>query len=172
MNTQPETFWAWLAGFIDGDGTVGLYKDSQGYAVAKIVISQKDRTILDRITEDVGSGSVHKMNGTWGDVHQLAWGSGASKKIAAKLLPYLRVPKKLAKARVLVNLAAKTYSNAVDERPEFQKAATLYANGMSCKDIGAQLNTKAATINYWLRSRGLTRTYQQSQQIRRRREAV
>ncbi len=172
MNSQPDTFWAWLAGFIDGDGTVGIYRDSQGYIVPKIVISQKDRGILDGIVTAVGTGSVHVIPNSWGGAHQLAFGSGASKRIARQIAPYLKVPKKKTTADAMAAIVDKQRTDAVHERPEFKQAVAFYKSGLSCKTIGEKIGVKAATVNSWLRSRGMTRTYQEAQQLRRKREAV
>jgi hypothetical protein len=48
----PDTDCAWLAGFFDGEGSVGLYrkfKEGKFYAVStRVAVAQTDRTSLDR----------------------------------------------------------------------------------------------------------------------------
>ena len=173
MQKQPETFWAWLAGFIDGDGTVGCYS-TKGSAqpLPSIRIAQKDPAVLAWIVDKLGTGSVQRLQGGYCDTHQLAFGSKASRQVAAKIASYLQVAKKRHMAESFATFEPKPRGKPSHERPEFQKAVELYAQGRSCKDIAATLGVKAATINYWLRSRGLTRTYQQAQQLRRKKEAA
>lgn len=46
MNAADDIFWAWLAGFIDGEGSLKIYPRG-----ATITIGQKDRRPLDYIQE-------------------------------------------------------------------------------------------------------------------------
>ena len=52
IKTLPDTECAWLAGFFDGEGSVGLYrkfKEGVFYAVStRIAVAQTDRTCLDK----------------------------------------------------------------------------------------------------------------------------
>lgn len=54
--------------------------------------------------------------------------------------------------------------------PEAQRAAELYQAGVPIAQIARQLEAKPATVNYWLRRKGLTRSYKEAQQLRRGRE--
>jgi hypothetical protein len=51
IKTLPDTECAWLAGFFDGEGSIGLYrkfKEGKFYAVStRITVAQTDRTCLD-----------------------------------------------------------------------------------------------------------------------------
>lgn len=59
--------WLWLAGFIDGDGTlqVKIKKDKKGYNYKspKIAIAQKRRENLDYIKKIIGFGSIYFSKG-------------------------------------------------------------------------------------------------------------
>jgi hypothetical protein len=56
--------WAWLAGFIDGEGTItlSLYRkrDNTHGLYPEIIVAQKDRWVLDYIHQSVGMGSIKK----------------------------------------------------------------------------------------------------------------
>jgi hypothetical protein len=105
INDAPKVFWAWLAGFIDGDGCIGIYKQS-GYMSPRLTFTQKDRAILDHIISVLGTGSIKQhtekdaMVTTFGGdpVFQLSFGSGATRKICARVSPYLLDPKKRRRA--------------------------------------------------------------------------
>lgn len=113
MRDNPETFWAWLAGFVDGDGCIGIYRqESKGvvYQAARLVIAQKDRAVLDHIVAAVGAGSVSKRGttacskATFGGtvMFHATFGSRATREVCAKLLPYLVTDKK-AKAQMVLD---------------------------------------------------------------------
>jgi transposase len=55
-------------------------------------------------------------------------------------------------------------------RPEAKAAAKLYQGGLSVPEVARKLGFKPATVNYWLRRQGLTRSLQEAQVLRRRRE--
>lgn len=53
---------------------------------------------------------------------------------------------------------------------EAQEAKLLYESGMSTTDVAKKLGRKPATVNYWLRQMGATRTLEQAQKLRRSKE--
>ena len=64
-------------------------------------------------------------------------------------------------------LAGKTRRSRTHDRPEVIQAMDRYAQGESVQSIAAALGLKAATVNYWLRMAGVTRSYAEAQQLRR-----
>jgi len=171
MKDLPETFWAWLAGFIDGDGCLNIYQDKQGYYLCKLCIHQKDRLILDYIIDKLGVGSISSHPSGFDKnslMHQLTFGSRVSREITRSCLPYLILKKK--KAHKLLGLKKKIRIDKIEFRDEFSQALGWYIDGLSCKAIGIKLGLKPATINYWLRSQGYIRNLSQAQKLRRQRE--
>lgn len=55
----------------------------------------------------------------------------------------------------------------ITDRPEVAKAVKLYRGGMSAWAVAREIGFKPATVNYWLRQLGETRTLAESQQLRR-----
>jgi transposase len=60
--------------------------------------------------------------------------------------------------------------NSILVRPEAAEAEKLYRTGMSVSDVARRLNVKPATVNAWLRVRGVTRSLKEAQRLRRARE--
>ena len=109
MTGVAEWFWAWLAGFIDGDGCLGIYRQ-EGSPAPRLAFTQKDRKILDHITDILETGSVTERSErcrqatTFGGAkaHQLAFGSGATREICKHVLPFLYTKK--VRARAILDL--------------------------------------------------------------------
>jgi len=85
-----ESFWAWLAGFVDGEGYFILRKIKNrqhyktGFAWApRLIIANNDRHTLEVILEKVGRGSLHSIrHGCW----QVHFTSGQLREF---ILPYI-----------------------------------------------------------------------------------
>jgi len=164
MDDLPEVFLAWLAGFIDGDGGIGIYENG-GYLSPRLYITQKDRAVLDYIQDQLKIGSIHKHTD---DTHQLVFGSKATRQICEKILPYLWIKKEKAKEVLAHNL--KIRKDSIKQRPEVETASKMYREGSSVQMIAKKIEQKPATVNYWLRELGVTRSYKEAQQLRRQRE--
>ncbi len=65
--------------------------------------------------------------------------------------------------------AGETRKDAVHQRPDAQEAKTLYLSGMSAASVARHLEKKPATVNYWLRKMGITRSLKEAQKLRRSR---
>lgn len=98
-NHIDSHFWAWLAGFIDGDGCIGAHKGgktssgTQMYPL-RITISQKDRTILDQIRDILGAGNISRHNRTLPVVcvhYSLRFGPAISRTLCKFIQPHLRI---------------------------------------------------------------------------------
>jgi hypothetical protein len=70
VDTDPE-FWAWFAGFVDGEGCFGIIKSRTGgghwpQPYFKIAVRADERPILEEIRDRLGCGrvSVHVPGGT------------------------------------------------------------------------------------------------------------
>ena len=87
-----DTDWAWLAGFLDGDGCIRATepRGENTYFHVRIGFTQKDRLPLDRVVALVGSGNIRcKHGGTSRHHHALVYGNRVSALILEKVHPYL-----------------------------------------------------------------------------------
>ena len=57
--TYPKSFCEWLAGVIDGDGS--LYLDRERYPRLSITMGSEDRPLLEYIRNELGSGGIDKV---------------------------------------------------------------------------------------------------------------
>ena len=55
---KEELGWAWLAGILDGEGSVRVKSDKLGHQQLELRVSMTHKPTLDRIKEISGSGSV------------------------------------------------------------------------------------------------------------------
>lgn len=53
--------WAYLAGFIDGDGSLGIYRSRSGAPACKVQIANINLEVLLKIKEFLGSGSIQTL---------------------------------------------------------------------------------------------------------------
>lgn len=94
MSSVNESFWAWFAGFIDGEGYFILRKIKNprhyktGFAWSpRLIIANNDRHTLELIQNTIGRGSLHSIRlGCW----QLHFASGQLREfILPHIIPYL-----------------------------------------------------------------------------------
>lgn len=57
------------------------------------------------------------------------------------------------------------------ERPEIIEAKALYESGLSAHEVAKKLKRKPATVNYWLRKMGLTRSLSEAAKLRCEKES-
>lgn len=116
----PESFWAWLAGFIDGDGTIVLglcFRRTRSHrmnihvnAYFSVCQHKKAKQALEEIHQTIGSGYLAGKNRTeaaeaYGTLRSSMWRytlneRGVLKHALGKLVPYLRI--KQGQARTLL----------------------------------------------------------------------
>lgn len=84
----PEEL-AYLAGFFDGEGCIGLYMRKAW--TPQVTVSQIDTSVLDLFLELSGACFVTKVNG--GHVSNYTWYSKSAIPVVESLHPYLRVKK-------------------------------------------------------------------------------
>ena len=90
MNSQPETFWSWLAGFIDGDGCFVLQKGGTPQSLTPVIsLSQKNSSVLKYIKEKTGNGNLVSNKRT----NFILWSSNQAKIILLKIIPHLQLKK-------------------------------------------------------------------------------
>ncbi len=99
---------AWVAGFFDGEGYIGVHKTKNGRGynsrTIHVAITQKDRTPLDWIKQHFGFGNVsrNKLSGCyyWSCYSRFAQTFGK------KILPYLKTKHKIAQTKNTLKVAA------------------------------------------------------------------
>jgi len=99
---SEQTFWAWLAGFMDGDGYFQLTKHKTPHAkngyqwVPLIAITQKQISVLEFIKNQLGFGYISKCKRK---APRLMITQRKARWLLPKVLPHLRVKRE--KARLL-----------------------------------------------------------------------
>jgi len=84
----PETFWAYFAGFIDGEGSITMCQNGP-----RLIVSNNHRDTLEWFKNSLGGfGSIT----TNGKCNNLNYGSNAIRAILPKVIPYLRIKRKRA----------------------------------------------------------------------------
>ena len=93
---EPENFWPWLAGFIDGEGTLQVWRhDNGGYIGYRpnLSITNNSRETLEFIESVLGAGGIRR-----GDrkVWHYVVTANTLRSVLPKILPFLRVKKRQA----------------------------------------------------------------------------
>ena len=96
---------AYIAGFVDGEGSIGFNKVScphgrRKYSYAgRLIIVNTDREVLEWMIAVVGFGSIqtrHHPNHNWKTTYQLTWGARQLRAVLPLLMPYLKVRRRQA----------------------------------------------------------------------------
>ena len=168
-------FWAYVAGMVDSDGSIGIYDQlvaGRYYPTARLGINQKNREYLEKLREAIGFGAVCRRgtSGKNGDpMHYLIFGPAQSRRVCDEIIPYLRIKQDI--ARTVSAIVPKVPLNSVTaERPEVIEALRLYDEGHSNSEVGKLLDVKPMTVAYWVRQNGKARSLEESQQLRRAKE--
>ncbi len=162
----PETFWAWLAGFIDGDGCIGCYSGK-----ARVTIAQKDLAPLQYILWMLGYGSIASIKGQ--DLYAAAFGPAASRELCRRVLPYLRTKKRQKAEKILgwQPIDIHDTARAPHKHPKYGQVVELYQSGIGSTEITRRLGITEATVLNWISHAGLkARTLSEAQKLRRARE--
>lgn len=169
--------WPYLAGFVDAEGTMGIYESKQKglnsrgepkrFDTVRFHIPQLDRGFLESLRDEIGFGSVVRRgkSGSGKQMWNLAFGGAQAKKVAKKIRPYLII--KADAADLILAQQHKERHDSATERPEAQEAERLYLSGMSAAAVAKQMGYKPAAVNYWLRQMGVTRSHKDAQRLRR-----
>ena len=106
--TLSRDDWAYLAGFVDADGSISVNRWCERGAtrpryLMRLTISNCDKPIMDWLVVELGGG-VCLANREGPKVHRTSWRWAVSGKYAGKileqLLPYLRVKQKRAELAI------------------------------------------------------------------------
>lgn len=119
-----QTDLAYLAGLIDGEGTVScsVVKNAKGFLALnkQLSIFNTNLTLISWITARFG-GTVHsrKRNINWKEEHQVKWSANEAASLLTAILPYLVIKKEQAEIFIALH---KTKSNSVSlETQEYRQ---------------------------------------------------
>jgi len=123
---MKETEKAYIAGFIDGEGCITVYK-SESCIDSKLLIGNTNKEVIEKIRSIVGFGRIyqkkpyqhplyHKL------LYSLEYSSRQAKEVLEEVLPYLIAKHKQAVLFItLVKLKEKSKPNKVFEKEQQEK---------------------------------------------------
>jgi len=127
MTILTETEAAYIAGFIDGEGSIGLFRqkgssEGQLYYNIKIQITQTHLTPLKWILNKLQKGKIYKnyRTGNQADSYSLCLYMADCEEILPKILPYLVLKKRHAK------LALKFIADWREKKPKKKSKTKEY----------------------------------------------
>lgn len=93
---------AYIAGFIDGEGTIGIYTHNKNKSCLQVNvhIANTNVEILEEIHMVLGLGTVRagrRGTSAWKPLYRLEFNHGEAKELLTDLLPYLQIKKEQAK---------------------------------------------------------------------------
>jgi hypothetical protein len=98
-----ETDYAYLAGLIDGEGTISIYLNSRGYYITQVSITQVNEPLI-RWLQEMFGGNVHNVKNNNPAKHQERWKwqitSTLMREHLPRALPYLRLKKRHAEIAI------------------------------------------------------------------------
>jgi len=147
-----ETDYAWLAGIIDGEGSLFVSKvvvplNRRGFMYrAQISVTNTNEPMIRRVKEIIGLGSVSYIaehRGEWKDKYQYTAYGGAIRSILPSVLPYLIAKRTLAeKVLELLTLYSQGTKNSDFERVEklYFEIKTLNTKGKLVPAMPTKVN--------------------------------
>lgn len=88
-----ETDVAWIAGIVEGEGSLGVYPDKRdGSKRFVLTVTMTDKDIIDRLSRLTGMGSLHSRTRKLGKKRQYTWTVGAMDDVyslVVAILPWL-----------------------------------------------------------------------------------
>jgi len=94
VNTLTSEDAAYLAGFIDGEGTITIARSRNCYTI-RVLVTNTDLDVLEWIKKVVGKGSIRKTKKryeNWNDCYVWALDTTyGGKELLSQLLPYLKI---------------------------------------------------------------------------------
>lgn len=148
--TPDETFWAYFAGFADGEGSFGIYSKS-----ARFVISNTDRDVLEFLMRGCGWGRIiHSRKGDdrVQDCWQLELGSKAMREVLPRLIPHLRVKREVASLLYDYVRGIKPGANAPPSPEEVERRSKIVCR---VREINSTTRSGGGSKLIWGNARGV-----------------
>lgn len=101
MKIKDKIYLSWLAGFYEGEGTTGFYKEARrGTTRLSASVVQKESEVLCKMKDYFKYGSVaHIRKGKIGEVYNYTLSGYNAEHFLKTLLPYMRSTRKMNQAR-------------------------------------------------------------------------
>ena len=125
----PETFWAYLAAFIDGEGSVSMCQNGP-----RLIISNTDLSVLEWIKNSLGAGYIQVLQRkgrlSVKPCYNLTFGSNPIRTILPRVIPYMRIKRRRAELLIeylsaVVPRGGSGYNQNFDELRERVKQEML-----------------------------------------------
>ena len=146
--SMTELDKAYIAGFVDGEGCMGMYY-RQGHIRPSFSVSNTNEKVINRIQSCLG-GSKHiykRKKQHWRDCYNLSFAHNKVEVILKKLLPYLVVKKK--QAVIILSLAE------IDRQWLAHKGKKRFHRWTPIPDVILELRKKATLVTKKLNGRSV-----------------
>jgi uncharacterized protein YerC len=145
---SDEAFAAYLAGFIDGEGYIGIESAPRGLGSVNITIANCEVSVLESIRERLGVGAIYSQQQRehWRRRYVLKIGNAHDCRLALRIVrPYLQIKGEAADAMLEhVEVMCARIANRADRN---RQIVELAASGMKRKDIAVHFGVSAQTIS-------------------------
>lgn len=94
-----ETEKAYIAGLIDGEGHIGIYRESRGCLRPQVRIEMQDKELVEWLHSITGAGGTTRTitrNGYKYHTYAIKWSARKAAALLVEVLPYLRAKRKQA----------------------------------------------------------------------------
>lgn len=131
LSLKDDSFWKWLAGFIDGDGSIDIKKQKKGedYYVYDVLLNACNThyETLEYISKNIGKGKIQKMkvrSRKHKPVYDWRISGEEARTIIEKIYPYLVTKRKAAELAILLKKDTKNRKRPSDS--ELKKRRNIF----------------------------------------------
>jgi hypothetical protein len=111
---QPDTFWAYLAAFVDGEGSIAMCQNGP-----RMIISNTHRPTLEWFQQSLDCGYLAQNGKGTKPCYNLNFGSNAIRAILPKIIPYLKIKRQ--RAQILLDYLATVVPRGGQYHTSFQE---------------------------------------------------
>lgn len=118
IRDQPDTFWAYLAGYVDGEGSISICQNGPRFTIANTHLAT-----LEWIRDSMGFGTISERNAKsmlarrTKPCYNLNAGSNGLRAVLPKIIPFLQEKRPQAEA-MMEYLATMHSTPAMNKLPE------------------------------------------------------